>query len=159
MFWLMKLNYSNISGEIRYLVVSDSILDISSGQVCHNISWLKIQWDITPKPKYLMVPDFMRYYTKTTISHGCRFHEILHRTLISRGCINHETLHQNHNISRLQISWHITQNSNISWLQISWDLIAELQFVFLSFCHFVFLSLCLFVSFFCCCKVVKMLSC
>ena len=45
----------------------------------HNISWLQISWDITPKPQHLTVADFMRYYTKTTISHGCRFHEIWHQ--------------------------------------------------------------------------------
>ena len=37
-----------------------------------------------------MVTDFMRYYIRTTISYGCRFHEILHH---------------NHKISWLDISW------------------------------------------------------
>ena len=71
----------------------------------HNISWLTIAWDIAPKPQYLMVADFVRYYTSTqylmfhislelrclivldfmrhfiriTISHDCRFHEILYQ--------------------------------------------------------------------------------
>ena len=50
---------------------------------------MQISWDIRPGPQYLMVVDFVRYYTRTTISHGCRFCEILH---------------QNHNISWLQIA-------------------------------------------------------
>jgi hypothetical protein len=41
------------------------------------------------EPQYFMVADFVRYYTRTTVSHGCRFCEILH---------------QNYNISWLQIS-------------------------------------------------------
>ena len=40
-----------------------------------------------------MVSDFVRYYTRTTISHDCIFCEVLH---------------ENHNISWLQISWDIT---------------------------------------------------
>ena len=56
----------------------------------HNISWLQISWYNTPKPHYLMVANFIRYFTNTTIFHGCRFDEIIH---------------QNHNISWLQISW------------------------------------------------------
>ena len=81
-----------------------------------------------------MVADFVRYYTRTTISHSCRFGEILHA---------------NHTISWFQILWDITpepqylmiayfvryytrttishgcrfreilhQNQNISWLQL-----------------------------------------
>ena len=33
-------------------------------------------WDTTPDPQYLTLAEFMRYFTKTTISHGCRFREI-----------------------------------------------------------------------------------
>ena len=33
-------------------------------------------WNTTPDPKYLTLAEFMRYFTKTTISHGCRFREI-----------------------------------------------------------------------------------
>ena len=90
-----------------------------------NISWLqiswdilpqsqylvvRISWDITPESKYLMVADFMRYNTRITISHGCRFHEILH---------------QNQNISWLQISWDITPESKYLMVQISWDITPE----------------------------------
>ena len=62
------------------------------------ISWLQISWDITPESKYLIVTDFMRYYIRIKISHGCRFHNILH------------------------------QNQNISWLQISWDITPESKY-------------------------------
>ena len=91
-----------------------------------------------PKILYLVVAYFMRYHTLTSISHGRRFHKILHK---------------NCNISRLQFSWDITPESkylmvadfmryytrttkkhgcrfhnilqpnlNISWLHISWDI-------------------------------------
>ena len=53
-----------------------------------NISWMKISWDITPEPQYIMVADFVRYCTSTTISHDC---------------ITCEKLHQNPNISWLLI--------------------------------------------------------
>ena len=83
---------------------------ISRGCIFHeilyqnpNISWLQISWDITPKPQYLMVAYFMRYYTRTLISNGWRFHEILHH------------------------------HHNISWLQISWDNIPEPQYPFVIF--------------------------
>ena len=56
-----------------------------------NISFLRISWDFTPESQYLMVADFMRYYTRIPISQGCKFHEIFH------------------------------QNWYISWLPISWD--------------------------------------
>ena len=56
---------------------------------------LQILWDITPEPQYLIVEDFVRYDTITTIYHGCRFCEILH------------------------------QNPNISWMQVAWDIITE----------------------------------
>ena len=46
-----------------------------------------------------MVADFVRYYTRNKITHGCRFHEILH------------------------------QNQNISWLHISWDFTPELLYL------------------------------
>ena len=32
-----------------------------------------------PEPQYPMVAYFVIYYTRTTISHGCRFLEILHQ--------------------------------------------------------------------------------
>ena len=35
-------------------------------------------WDSSPDPQYLTFAEFMRCFTKTTISHGCRFREILH---------------------------------------------------------------------------------
>ena len=99
---------------------------------------------------YLIGSDFMSYYTRIKISHGCRFHEISH---------------QNQNISWLQISWDITpeakyfmvtnfmiyytrikishgcrfheifdQNQNISWLQISWDITPESKYLMVA--HF-----------------------
>ena len=40
---------------------------------------LWISRDITPESKYTMVADFTTYYTRIKISHGCRFHEILHK--------------------------------------------------------------------------------
>ena len=52
--------------------------------------------DVYAQILYLVVAYFMRYHTLTSISHGCRFHEILHK---------------NCNISRLQISWDITPES------------------------------------------------
>ena len=61
------------------------------------------------KSKYLMVADFMTYYTRTKISHGCRFHEILHQNKNIQWF--HEILHQSQNISWLQISWDITPES------------------------------------------------
>ena len=75
---------------------------------CHIILCLLIVWDIIPNPQYLMAAYFMIYYSKTTISHGCWFHEIYSRTTISHGCLFCDILHQNHNISWLQISWDIT---------------------------------------------------
>ena len=56
-----------------------------------NNPWLHISWDTTPEQKCLLVLDFMRYCTLTSIYHGCRFREILH------------------------------QNKNILWLKISWE--------------------------------------
>ena len=49
----------------------------------------------TTELQYLMVADLMRCYTRITIFHGCRFHEILQ------------------------------QNHNILWLQSSLDIIPE----------------------------------
>ena len=99
-----------------------------------------------------MVTDFMRYYPKTTIFHGCWFNEILQK---------------NHNISWLQISWDVTpapkyllvadfmryytkttmyrgcrfreifhQNHNISWLQISWDITLKPQDLMVAYLQF-----------------------
>ena len=133
----------------------------------------QILWDILPEPKYLMIADFVRYYTNTSISHGYRLHEIIHH---------------NHNISWLPISWDITPKLqylmvpdvlrylititisheckfleilylkfNNSWLQISWYITPDTKkclfvfflfvclSIFLSLCLFVFLSFCLFV--------------
>ena len=61
-----------------------------------------------------MVANFMRYYTRIKISHGCRFHEILH---------------QNQNISCWRFHEILRQNKNISWLQISWDITPESRYV------------------------------
>ena len=76
------------------------------------------------KSKYLMVANFMGYYTRIKIPHGCRYHETLHqnkkylmvadfmryytRINISHGCRFREILHQDQHISWLQISWDIT---------------------------------------------------
>ena len=104
-----------------------------------------LSWDILSESKYLMVADFMRYYTRIKISHGGRFHAMLH---------------QHQYISWLQISWDIIpkskylmaanfmryytgikishgcrfheilyQNQNISWLQISWDILPQSQYL------------------------------
>ena len=116
----------------------------------HNISWLQILWNITPHLQYLMLADFVRYYTSTqylmfhislelrclivldfmrhfiriTIYHGCRFMRYYYtRTTISHSCRFHDMLHQNH---------------NISWMQISWDIMSEPQYPFLSFIFVVF---------------------
>ena len=85
----------------------------------HNFSWLHISWDITPGPQYLIIADFMRYYTpEPKISHGCWFYEI----------------------------WH--QKLNISWLQILWDITPEPQhLIFKSICRLVVLAFCLFCIF------------
>ena len=105
----------------------------------HKTSWLQILWHITPEPQYLMVADFMRYYTITTISHGCRFSDILHKTP---------------NNSWLKISWGITpkpqylmdadcmryyNRTRISHGSRFRDILRtqEPQFVVLSFCLFV----------------------
>ena len=79
-------------------LTDDWIQYIISVELCpiSCISWVQIWWDITPESTYLMVTDFIRYYTKIKISHGCIFHEILH---------------QNQNISCLKISWAITPQS------------------------------------------------
>ena len=130
--WTDLVNLIGLLNEwIQYIIYVD-VCPISC------ISWVQISWYITPESKYVMVADFMRYYTKIKISHGCVFHEILH---------------QNHNISWLQISWDITpeqqylidadlvryytrttvshgfrfceilyQDNNISLLQILWDI-------------------------------------
>ena len=37
--------------------------------------------DITPEPQYLVVANFVRYYTRTKISLGYRIHEIFADTL------------------------------------------------------------------------------
>ena len=73
----------------------------------YQISQFQILSDIKPEPKYLMVADFMRYFIRIKISHGCRFHKILH---------------QNQNNLCLQISWDILPE----WLQMSWDITPEL---------------------------------
>ena len=81
----------------------------------HNTSWLQIFWGITSHPKYLIVANFVRYYTRTTKCHGCIFHEIVQqihnisclqilwdiytRTTMSHGCRFYEISHQNYNIS------------------------------------------------------------
>ena len=44
----------------------------------HNIPGLQNLWDVSQKQQYLMVANFVKYYTNTTISHSCRFCEILH---------------------------------------------------------------------------------
>ena len=69
----------------------------------HLIDWLT-EWlnpiyhirRCMPNILYLMVANFMRYCTRIKMSHGCRFHEILH---------------QNQNIPCLLISWDITPES------------------------------------------------
>ena len=95
------------------------------------ISCLQISWDITPtEPQYLMVEDFMRYYTRIAISFGCRYHEILHKNW----CMVADFMNQNCYIFLLQISWDITPVTN-------------LQLV-CPFCLFVFLSHCFFIEIF-----------
>ena len=92
MIWLMKLIYNNIfrsnqiSRSFRFYEICHQ-----DNQVRHNISGLQIFWDISPKPQYLMVADFMRYHTrsqylmgpdfvryctKNSTSHGWRLREI-----------------------------------------------------------------------------------
>ena len=130
---------------IRLIWIGFLDLWIDWTDLVYLIGWLKDWNDITPETKYVMVEDFMRYYNRITISHGCRFYEILH---------------QNQNISWFQISWDITpeskylmaadfmryiikikishgcifreilhQNQNISWLRISWDIWSESKYL------------------------------
>ena len=65
------------------------------------ISWSQISWVISPKSKYLMVADFMRYYTRIKISHAEDFMRFYARIKISHGCRFHEILHQNQDMSWL----------------------------------------------------------
>ena len=93
----------------KKVILSEMIgqLDLSKLYKFHNISWFHISWDIKPEPNYLMVADFVKYYTSIPISHSCRFYEILHQNP-NISCFRlHEILHQTHNISSLQISWYI----------------------------------------------------
>ena len=92
----------------KYLTVREILLQI------HNISRLQNLWDISPKRQYLMVADFVRYYTSNTISGGCRFCDITPDP----------------------------QCLYLSFCLVV--LLSCCLFVFLSFCLFVFLSLSLF---------------
>ena len=65
-----------------------------------------------------MIAYFMRYYTRTKISHGFRFHEILHSYP---------------NISWLQVSIILHPHLNISWLQISWDITPEPKYLMMRY--------------------------
>ena len=91
-FWMIcfiKLNYkeSDSMRNITRILSKSKILHRSTIchgwgfpeilHPCHNIHWLKISWDIITEAQYLMDADLVRYYTKTTISHGCRFFEML----------------------------------------------------------------------------------
>ena len=51
-----------------------------------DISWLQIFWDITPESQYLIIADSMRYYKRSTVSHGCRLHEIMHLSVFLSYC-------------------------------------------------------------------------
>ena len=57
--------------DLVYLIgwLNEWIQYIISVDVCpiSCISWVLISWDITPESKYLMVADFMRYYTRIKI--------------------------------------------------------------------------------------------
>ena len=59
------------------------VLHHNQNNLCLHISWdilpewLQMSWDIPPELLYLIAADFMRYYTRIEISHGCRYHEIL----------------------------------------------------------------------------------
>ena len=68
----------------------------------HNISWLQISWDITLLPKYFVVTDFMRYYTRTTI---------LQYLIVA------DFMRQNINYFVLLWYWIFSKNSNlVTWL-------------------------------------------
>ena len=62
-----------------------------------------------------MVADFMKYHTKIKISHGCRFHEILHKNLnISSLQIWCDILPQSQYLME-RISWHVTPEALVYW--------------------------------------------
>ena len=147
MIWLIKLNYPNYVFRLNQIFWSSKFYQkyVSSGQVSlqvchnifrlkilhqsHNISWLQISWDISQEPRYFMVADFTRYYTRFKISHGCIFCEIFKagpqyliiadlryytRTTISHSCRCYEILNQNHNISWYRFHQISHQNHYIS---------------------------------------------
>ena len=124
---MIKLHCDNISREITRTTIS---LGCKSCEIF---------------PQTTISHSFVRYYTRTTISHGWRFLVILHHIP---------------NIPWLQILWDITpdskylmvgdfvryytrtpishgcrfreilhQNYNISWLEISWDITPEPQYL------------------------------
>ena len=116
-----------------------------------------------------MVADFVRYYSRTTISHGsselCFYTKPLvvinMMNLTGHGCRFCEILHLGRNISWLHIFWDICIFFFLSFCPFVLLYILLLSFclfVFLSFCIFVFLSFCLFV-FLSFCKVVRLLGC
>ena len=139
LYWLIRLIWIGFLDlwvdltDLVYLIEWMNPINHICTDVCSIscISWVQISWVITPKSKYLVVADFMRYYTRIKISHGCRFHEILH---------------QNHNISWLQISWEVIPG-------LLYLIVAEPQYLCLSFWPFLFLSFCLFLYF---CKFVRL---
>ena len=135
----------------------------------HNNLWLQISWDINNRTtisqgcriyeilRQILVAEFARYYTRTSIFHGCW---LLNQITISHGCRFRDILNQNLNSIWLQISWDITQepqylmvadfmryytrttishgcrfceilhqNHNISWLQILWDIRPGPQYI------------------------------
>ena len=71
LYWLIRLIW------IGFLDLWVDLTDL-----VYLIGWLNnrsIDFMSYSKSKYLMVANFMGYYTRIKISHGCRFHEILHQ--------------------------------------------------------------------------------
>ena len=59
----------------------------------HLLSNIKALWDISTQHQYSIVANFVRYFSQTSLSHGCRIHEIYQPNI---------------NISRLQILRYIS---------------------------------------------------
>ena len=98
--YFMVTDFMGYYTKFEYLIVADfmryfirikifhgcrfhEVLHHNQNNLCLHISWdilpewLQMSWDIPPELLYLIAADFMRYYTRIEISHGCRYHEIL----------------------------------------------------------------------------------
>ena len=106
-----------------------------------DISWLHISWHISPESKYLMVADFMRYYTKALNRlnrleyDSIRVHLIIKWELYiipkSKYLMAIDFMRYNMR-TKISLGFRfleiLPQHQNISWLQMSWDITPEPQY-------------------------------